>query len=119
MHVKIIFSFSKIPFSRSCLFIFLLAIGSFAFDADVEYLGTSDYFAALTTEIDKAKTSVVAAVYMFTLFPERPQALTTHLAASLVAAKKRGCSVRIILDNGGNDGELDPDGVNANNRMAY
>jgi len=114
MRVKI-----KPSFSRTCLFIFLLAIGPFAFDADVEYLGTSDYFAVLKTEIDKAKTSVVAALYMFTLFPERPQALTTQLAASLVAAKKRGCAVRIILDNGGNDGALDPDGVNANNRMAY
>ena len=110
----------SLSFSRACgLFVFLLAIGSFAFDADVEYLGTSDYYTALTTEIDKATTSVVAAVYMFTLFPERPQALTTHLAGALVAAKKRGCAVRIILDNGGNDGELDPDGVNANNRMAY
>jgi PLD-like domain len=108
-------------FIGTCLFIFLPAIGSFAFDADVEYLGTSDYFAALTTEFDKAKTSVVATVYMFTLFPESQEALTTQLAEALAAAKERGCSVRIILDNGGNDGALDPggDGVNANNRMAY
>jgi hypothetical protein len=111
--------FSKQFFLSVFLLVFLLVAGSFAIDADVEYLGTSDYFATLKTEIDKAQTSIVAAVYMFTLFPERQDALTTHLAGALVAAKKRGCAVRIILDNGGNDGALDPSGVNANNRMAY
>jgi hypothetical protein len=121
MRVKTMFSPSfSTPFSGACgLFIFLLVIGSFAFDGDVQYLGTSDYYPSLKMEIDKARTSVVAAVYIFALYPERQDALTTHLAAALVAAKKRGCSVRIILDNGGNDGPLGEDGVNANNRSAY
>jgi len=87
--------------------------------ADVSYIPARDYFSTLTAEIDKARSSIVAAVYLFALYPARAQARTTRLAASLVAAQKRGCAVRIILDKGESSSGVSEDGVNANNRMAF
>ena len=89
------------------------------YPADAVYIPGRDYFSTLTTEIDKARSSIVAAVYLFALYPSRSQAQTTQLAASLVAAKKRGVAVRIVLDKGESSGAIAEDDVNANNRMAY
>jgi hypothetical protein len=87
--------------------------------ADAVYIPERDYFSTLTTEISKARSSIVVAVYLFALYPSQSQAKTTQLAEALVAAKKRGVAVRIVLDKGESSADTAEDNVNANNHMAY
>lgn len=101
------------------IFIVLWCFQVFSSPADATYIPARDYFSTLTSEINKARSSVVVAVYLFALYPSRSDAQTTHLAASLIAAKKRGVAVRIVLDKGDISGTDGSDDVNANNRMAY
>jgi PLD-like domain len=99
------------------LFVCVLQANAFTLPA-VQYIPARDYFSTLTAIIDSARSSIIAAVYLFALYPTRSQAKTTQLAGSLVAAQKRGCAVRIMLDKGESSSGVSEDGVNANNRMA-
>jgi hypothetical protein len=90
-----------------------------AFNADVTYIPARDYFSTLTAKINSARFSVVAAIYLFSLYSDRSEAQTTKLAGALAAARKRGVAVRVVLDKwepSQADGAGD---VNANNRVAY
>jgi len=89
------------------------------YPADAVYIPQRNYFSTLTSEINKARSSIVAAVYLFALYPSRSQAQTTQLAEALIAAKKRGVSVRIALDKGESSSDTVEDNVNADNHMAY
>jgi hypothetical protein len=85
----------------------------------IVYIPSRDYFSTLTAKIDSAHFSVVAAVYLFSLYSDRSEAQTTKLAERLAAARKRGVAVRVVLDKwepSQADGAGD---VNANNRVAY
>jgi phosphatidylserine/phosphatidylglycerophosphate/cardiolipin synthase-like enzyme len=101
---------------RTGIFLLLCSIQAFPSPADAVYIPARDYFSTLTSEINKARSSVIAAVYLFALYPDRSQAQTTKLADALCAAKKRGCTVRVVLDKGESS---DAGDVNANNRMAF
>jgi hypothetical protein len=104
------------------LFVFLLLIAPASvlpYPADAVYIPARDYFSTLTTEINNARTSVFAIVYLFALYPDRSQAQTTQLVGALIAAKKRGVTVRVVLDKGDSPSADGQDDVNANNRMAY
>jgi hypothetical protein len=105
--------------ARLGIFLCVCVLQANAFDSESIYIPARDCFSTLTAEIDKARSSISAAVYLFALYPSRSQAKTTQLAASLVAAKKRGCAVRIMLDKGEASSGVSEDGVNANNRMAF
>jgi hypothetical protein len=110
--------------ARVCFFLFLCFLQAFPFQAadssrrgsNAVYIPARDYFSILTAEISKARSSVFAAVYLFALYPSRSEAQTTQLADALVAAQKRGVTVRVVLDKGETS---DAGEVNANNRMAY
>jgi hypothetical protein len=106
------------PLLTAGVFLLFCVLQACSSTADVLYIPGRDYFPTLTAEIDSARSSIVAAVYLFALYPSRSNAQTTRLAASLMAAKKRGCAVRIILDKGEEASGVSEDGVNANNRMA-
>jgi hypothetical protein len=110
---------TKMMKCRFGIFLLLFFFQVFGSPADAVYIPARDYFSTLTTEINKARSSVFAAVYLFALYPNRSQAQTTQLAEALIAAKKRGAAVRIVLDKGDILGENGADDVNANNRMAY
>jgi cardiolipin synthase len=89
------------------------------YPADAVYITARDYFSTLTTEINKARSSVFAAVYLFALYPGRSQSQTTQLADALISAKKRGVAVRVVLYKGETSREGEKDDIAANNRAAY
>ncbi len=83
---------------KRALLAFLLAV-SFSCSSsarDIEVFFTPSYRAldAIVEQINKARNSIDVAVYDFTSRP---------LARAIVAAKKRGVKIRIILDRSAND----------------
>jgi cardiolipin synthase len=101
------------------LLLFVAPASVLPYPADAVYIPARDYFSTLTTEINKARSSVVAYVYLFSLYPGRSQSQTTQLAEALVAAKKRGVAVRVVLYKGETSSEGKKDDIAANNRAAY
>ena len=79
------------PFLLVGLLLFTAPASVLSYPADAVYIPARDYFSTLTAEISKARSSIVAVVYLYALYPGQPKAQTTQLTAALVAAKKRGC----------------------------
>lgn len=75
---------------------------------EAHYIPARDYCRIACREIDSAKTSVRAVLYLFELYPNYPNSQPLLLANALVAAKGRGCSVDVVLDKGDASKEGDP-----------
>ena len=110
------------PLLKTGIFLLFCFLQAHAFEAgstSAIYIPSRDYFSTLVVRIDSARSLIVAAVYLFSLYSGRSDAQTTRLAEALASARKRGVAVRVILDRieqsqGFNAGE-----VNASNRVAY
>jgi hypothetical protein len=108
------------PFLRSIrIFVFLAFIAMLApvVAQEAHYIPARDYCRIACREIDSAKTSVRAVLYLFALYPNYPQSQPLLLANALVAAKGRGCSVDVVLDKQdftGREGEPTDAGDNRN-----
>lgn len=71
---------------------------SFAYSADVENISSRDYFPKVKEVIDKAEKSIYMSMFVISLRPAQPESVVYELCDALVAAKKRGVSVKVILD---------------------
>lgn len=80
--------------------LFLLFSGGILLHAapTVRYLAPSDYFPTVLTEIQKARHSIHVALYLLSLYPNRPQSLPQQLAQALVDAQARGVQVEVLLE---------------------
>lgn len=77
----------------------LLATGTGAEQAEVVDLTGTNYFARVHQELRSVTGSVDVAMYLMRLYPHSPTSSPTLvLVQDLVAAKKRGVMVRVLLD---------------------
>ena len=87
---------------------------------DVRYVSTRDTFPTVKAEIDRARKSVTACLYLFSLYPDDSGSLPFQLADALVAARGRGVRVEVLLngapDSSEGEGPLSSVG---RNREAY
>jgi hypothetical protein len=90
-----------------------------AVTADAAYIPCREYFSTLTARINGARSSVVAAIYLFALYSDKSEAQTTQLADALAAARKRGCKVRVVLDKNDPTNASPASDVVASNHVAY
>jgi len=79
----------------------------FAYQADVQDLPTSNYTEQVTQEINSAKSSVHVFMYLISTSQNQSEAQTQKLLNALIDAKKRGLTVRVILDQNINFEEAD------------
>jgi hypothetical protein len=87
--------------------------------ATVNYIPSREYCTVLTRSIDSARSSIVAVVYLFSLYSENPDVQTTKVASALASAQKRGVAVRVILNRYDPLHAADESDLNASNRAAY
>ena len=89
------------PINRSiALLAFLLLSPSpaLAYRGEIEPIELRKYFETLKREIDAARSSVTACVYLFSISLNVADSPTTELADALIQAHKRGLRVEVILD---------------------
>jgi len=99
--------------------IFLLFLPCLSFPSDVCYIPSRDYCTMVSKEIDSAKTSIHAVLYLFSLYPNQQKSQTLRLANSLISAHKRGVNVDVVLDKSEfSAGHGDP-AEEGDNREAY
>jgi hypothetical protein len=108
-----------VPLHVLLVAILFLHSASIAAPADVQYIPAREYSQVLVREIDSAKLSVRAVLYLFSLYPNRPQSKTMQLASALIAARKRGCVVEIVLDKGEFSAGFDGPSEAGGNAEAY
>src|SRR3989344_6531628 len=65
---------------------------------EIEPIEPRKYYETLRREIDNARSSITACVYLFALSHRDPDSPVEKLAASLAAASRRGVNVEVILD---------------------
>ena len=85
------------PFLNLLLF-FAGTIPSFAFEAQVDQVLPRDYCGTLLREIENSTSSIVAAIYLFSLNLQDPNSPTLKIAQALADAHKRGVRVEVLLD---------------------
>jgi phosphatidylserine/phosphatidylglycerophosphate/cardiolipin synthase-like enzyme len=88
-------------------------------DAQARYIPCRDYGPTLVDEINKARTSITAYLYLFALYPNRTESQTMRIASALAAAKTRGVRVEVVLDGGAFAGGDPVEALQADNREAY
>lgn len=104
------------------LAIFLLffhAPSSAADTTAVRYVPAREYFQTVSTEINNARHSIHAVLYLFSLYPNSPESKAMRLANALVSAQKRGVNVDIVLDNGNYSASHGAPAEAGDNRLAY
>ena len=70
----------------------------FAYDADVQNISSGKYFESTLHEINSAKFSIIAVLYLVSAYPEPSDSQPNQLLNALIKAKDRGVSVKVILD---------------------
>jgi hypothetical protein len=110
---------------RVWVFYFCLVFGcgsrALAGAGDVRFVSTQDYFPTVKAEIDRARKSVTACLYLFSFYPNNSGSLPFQLADALAAARGRGVRVEVVL-NGAPDfseGGESPLSSEGRNRGAY
>jgi hypothetical protein len=86
-----------------------------AAQTEAQYIPARNYFPTLIAEINKARESVTAYMYLYSLYPERRDSMSLQLAEALGAARARGLKVEVVLDEGrdiGTGQEFHMTGVN-------
>ena len=96
-----------------------LAPSSPAEPCAVRYIPARDYFQTVSAEINSARHSIHAILYLFSLYPNSPQSQPMQLANALVAAQKRGVDVDIVLDKGNYSQDHGDPAEAGDNREAY
>lgn len=81
---------------------------------EARYVPARDYLATALTEIGRAKKSIVVGMYIFAL---RHEGATGRLADALAAARQRGVTVEVLLDQNTAYDAGDP--VEGKNRAAH
>ena len=71
---------------------------SFATQADVQNLSSGKYFENTLSEINSAKVSIFAVMYLISSLPDQPDSQPNQLLNTLIKAKDRGVDVKVILD---------------------
>lgn len=85
--------------TKPLLLTLLLACPVFA-TAEVRVVAPREYVDVLQQEISRAKKSITACLYVFSVSPTRPQSESMKIIDALVAAQARGVKVEVILDAG-------------------
>jgi cardiolipin synthase len=85
----------------------------------VRYIPSREYFQVVSGEINNAKHSIYAVLYLFSLYPNSPQSKAMLLADALVAAQKRGVNVDIVMDKGDYSKDHGDPAEAGDNRLAY
>jgi cardiolipin synthase len=89
------------------------------YTTQARYIPCRDYGPTLVEEINKARTSVTAYLYLFALYPNRTESQTMRIASALAAAKARGVRVEVVLDKGAFVGGDPVEALQADNRETY
>jgi hypothetical protein len=109
--------------TKTGIFLLFCFLQADAFEAGsnstATYVSSRDYFSTLVTRIDSARSSIIAVVYLFSLYSGRSDAQTTKVANALANARKRGVAVRVILNRNDPLQPADESELNASNRAAY
>jgi hypothetical protein len=113
-----------LPFRLSCaqtrlLLPLLFVWPSLLFAGESSYIPSRDYGATLIREINAAQRSISVYCYLFALYPNRTASQTMQIAAALGAARKRGVSVEVVLDNGAYSNGDPIEAMQEDNRSAY
>src|SRR5688500_16757272 len=85
-------------YGKRGFFLLSLLLCAPGFGAEVEYVPTERYFQILMSEIDRAKSSIHAYIYLYMLHPTHSEAKTLRLAEALAAARRRGVRVEVVMD---------------------
>jgi hypothetical protein len=102
---------------RTFAFLLFLFAPCFSDTTSVQYIPARDYFQTVSAEINSARHSIHAILYLFSLYPNSPQSGVMRLANALVTAHNRGCDVHVVLDKGdfsAKHGDLAEPGDNRN-----
>lgn len=81
-----------------------LVCGGAAWAAEVSYVPAREYAAVAEREIDGARASVEAYLYLFAYYPNQPRSGPARLAQALARARERGVRVEVVLERGGQTG---------------
>jgi len=71
---------------------------AYPFPADVTPLNDASYFKTVNSMLAKAQKSIYVIMYRATYYEKYPDSPSNKLIISLIAAKKRGVDVSVILD---------------------
>lgn len=80
-----------------CLFLAIIS-RAFCLPADVTDISDNKYFEAAHRELARAEKSIIVAMYLISTNLFTPDSLQNILLNDLIAAKKRGLTVRVYLD---------------------
>lgn len=78
--------------------VLLISANAFALPVEAENISSEKYFEATLKEIDSARSSVLAVMYLISVLPDQPDAQPNQLVSALIRAKDRGVEVKVILD---------------------
>ena len=88
--MKIIYNF---------ILILILTISNlYAYPAEVEDISSRNYYPKVKEVIDNAEKSIHMSMFVVALRPNQKNSVVYQLCNALIDAKKRGVSVRVILD---------------------
>lgn len=104
---------------RTFAFLLFLAAPCFSDTTAVRYIPARDYFQTVSAEINSARHSIHAILYVFSLYPNSHASGVTRLADALVSAHNRGVDVRIVLDKGDFPAKQGDPAEPGDNRYAY
>ena len=100
-------------------FLFFVSISNIlAYSADVKNISSREYYPAVKEIIDNAEKSIHMSMFVVSLRPNQKDSVVYKLCDALIDAKKRGVSVRVILDQNVNYYD-DQIGVEGKNIEAY
>jgi phosphatidylserine/phosphatidylglycerophosphate/cardiolipin synthase-like enzyme len=89
-----------------------------AYQADVEDISNRDYYTKVIEVINNAQKSIHVSMFVVSLRPDQKESVVYQLCNALIDAKKRGVSVRVILDQNVNYYD-DQKGIEGKNDEAY
>jgi phosphatidylserine/phosphatidylglycerophosphate/cardiolipin synthase-like enzyme len=81
----------------------LICVSCHSFPADIKPVNDSAYFKTVYSLISNAQKSVYVIMYHTIYYEKYPDSLSNRLVKSLVAARKRGVDVRVIMDRMGKE----------------
>lgn len=95
------------------------SLSVYADRGDVEYIPSRAYFATVLREIEGAKTSISACLYLFSFHPNESRSDVFRLAQSLKKAHDSGVNVEVVLDQNIDFTGEEGASVGAKNLAAY
>lgn len=101
------------------LLVNFISVSVFADRGNVEYVPARAYFATVQREIERAKTSISAYLYLFSLQPNESHSDVFRLAQSLKKAHDAGVNVEVVLDQNIDFAGEEGASVEAKNLAAY